>query len=140
MSGGIAGHTSHMPTRAVGRPPMADGAGVDICPACGVSGAGVVDSRLVAEGRRRRKRCWGCDHRWSTIEMHEERAASIEAAVRVLAVLEAALRTALPGREIAALVPRRDRGAAAVSADAAGPSAAFLGPGTGMPENGGSGP
>jgi hypothetical protein len=46
------------------------GAGVDECPECGSDQVGVTDTRPEANGRRRRKKCDACGHRWTTLEMH----------------------------------------------------------------------
>lgn len=50
------------------------GAGVDECPNCGSDQVGVFDSRPEPTGRRRRKKCEPCGHRWTTLEMHMEAA------------------------------------------------------------------
>lgn len=43
-----------------------------ICPKCLSKNTGVIDSRPVAKGRstRRRRACFKCKHRWSTIEVN----------------------------------------------------------------------
>ena len=46
------------------------GLGTETCPSCEkAGGVGVVDSRPMAFGRRRRKRCEYCRARWSTLEI-----------------------------------------------------------------------
>jgi hypothetical protein len=43
--------------------------GVDACPECQHAWTRCVDSRAEAYGRRRRRECVACKHRWSTIEV-----------------------------------------------------------------------
>ena len=43
-----------------------------ICPQCGVPRARIVDTRPSPRGRRRRRKCIVCDHRWTTLEIPEE--------------------------------------------------------------------
>jgi transcriptional regulator NrdR family protein len=41
----------------------------ETCPLCGSHNFGVIDSRPSGSARRRRKKCFYCGHRWTTIEL-----------------------------------------------------------------------
>ena len=52
------------------RPPRPD-AHLARCAVCGATKGDVIDSRAAGPNfleRRRRRRCWACGHRWTTIE------------------------------------------------------------------------
>ena len=53
------------------------------CPNCGSVNWKVIDSRPTEKGRRRRKHCLDCNHRWSTIEYTktDDRIADLEKAI-----------------------------------------------------------
>lgn len=40
-----------------------------LCPECGRKSSRLLDSRDVTDGRRRRRECVSCGHRFSTVEM-----------------------------------------------------------------------
>lgn len=48
---------------------MIAGTGVDTCPKCNAGPVGVIDSRRMPRGRRRRRQCLACEHRWFTVEI-----------------------------------------------------------------------
>lgn len=48
---------------------MRSGGTIAKCPSCGSTGIKVINSRPHPFGRERRRKCLGCGHRWSTIEV-----------------------------------------------------------------------
>lgn len=68
------------------------GDGIDACPACGLGGVMVVNSRPTKVGRRRRRLCPSCRHRWSTQEIPVDLAVNLAAARKSLARIMAAKR------------------------------------------------
>jgi transcriptional regulator NrdR family protein len=67
-----------------------NGAGTETCPTCGAAGVGCIDSRAHPWGRRRRRECSRCLHRWTTVEMPLETA---EALMRTCIAVTGAART-----------------------------------------------
>jgi hypothetical protein len=53
---------------------------IERCPKCGGKHVGVVDSRPEPFGRRRKRTCRDCRHRWWTVEMPEDFARGIHGA------------------------------------------------------------
>lgn len=51
--------------------------GVDRCPACGGGFIDVTDSRMTSVGRKRRRKCPSCNHRWTTFELAADTARSV---------------------------------------------------------------
>lgn len=58
-----------------------------ICPKCKSDQLHCVDSRPAPDSVRRRRECPNCGHRFSTIEIQEERLADLEAMERTLLCL-----------------------------------------------------
>ena len=56
----------------------------DKCPACGSRNWVVLDSRETKGGRRRRKRCNDCEHRWTTYEVPQKTLRELQAQVSEL--------------------------------------------------------
>jgi hypothetical protein len=65
--------------------PEAEGNAAEICAKCGSGDNTVVDSRTLEFGRRRRRRCQRCRHRWSTVEVPLDFA---QAAHRIMKTLD----------------------------------------------------
>ena len=58
---------------------------VDICPWCNTSGLKVIDSRIRPNGSRiRRKECWECGYRFTTIEAQMKYIKTLEKQNKVL--------------------------------------------------------
>ena len=51
--------------------------GVDRCGACGGGFIDVTDSRMTSVGRKRRRKCPSCNHRWTTFELAADTARSV---------------------------------------------------------------
>lgn len=63
----------------------------DICPSCGAGPVGVIDTRVYADRRIRRKRCGACDHRWTTAEVPVDRDRDHTAVLAAITEARAAL-------------------------------------------------
>ena len=55
-----------------------------VCPHCGSTQNGVIDSRFRAQQRLRRRKCFGCSHRWTTVEVDIELGRTIRRITRKL--------------------------------------------------------
>lgn len=58
-----------------------------ICPSCGHDKTDVVDSRPTIDSVRRRRRCMGCKHQWTTMEVAIEDHIDVPAIERKIAAV-----------------------------------------------------
>lgn len=67
-----------------------------VCPTCGQTGSSVIDSRLDAIRKRRRRRhmCWSCENRFTTYEMGGDDFKGLSARIEQLEGQNRALRDA----------------------------------------------
>ena len=66
-----------------------------LCPNCKGGLVAVIDSRQVEEGRRRRRGCGTCGHRWSTVEVSIDYLQHLQDAVNALETCRGTLTAAL---------------------------------------------